>query len=885
MSHTFELKIDEILESITDAFYAVDSEWRLIYINNKAESYWHRSRKDLLGTILWDMFPEPQKTVGWKMHHEAMESRKSVYWETFSPDLKVWIGASAYPSANGGIVIYSREITERKRAEEALWENDVRIIKAITSERQRFFNMLEELPVMVCLITPDYHIPYANKAFREKFGEADGRHCFEYCCGFAEPCPFCESLVPLKTGKPHHWEFTSPDGNTIIDAHDFPFNDIDGTVLILEMDVDITERRQAEEALRESERKFREMAETVNSAFWISKFENTGDLKYLYLSPGFERIFGIPIEQIYNNPREWVKLIHPDDSEHFFSLQKSRANGENVDSPDFRIVRPDGTLHWIRTNLSPIKNEEGKISRYVGIADDITERKKAEEALRESEEKYRELVKHAPTGIYELDFRTDRFVSINDVMCELTGYSREEFLKMSPDNLLDEEGKATFKNRVDQWLRGEEPGPSIDYKIKTKNGDEIYASLNIRFTKDEKGRPLGAMVIAHDVTDRRKIEEALRKSEEELRQADKNKNTFLSALSHELRNPLAAISAGLQLMDIMQNKDKIKTVKGAINRQMNQLCALVDDLLDLTRITNNKIELKKERIELNRLALSTAEDQYVMFDDKEIKLYARTSTASVYLDADPVRLKQIIGNLLHNARKYTQTGGEAVLSVYEENKEAVISVKDNGIGLSPEMLPKLFIPFTQADTSLDRSNGGLGLGLSITKGIAQLHGGTVSAYSEGLGKGSEFIIRLPLSDMKGYEEAIDAKKSEAATRLLKVLVIEDNKDFAAILNMMLAAAGHDVLTSVNGRDGIEKAKGNLPDIILCDIGLPGMNGYEVARQIKSEDSLKNIILIALTGYAGRRDIELSKEAGFDYHLAKPLQMETLQNILRELPKL
>ena len=245
---------------------------------------------------------------------------------------------------------------------------------------------------------------------------------------------------------------------------------------------------------------------------------------------------------------------------------------------------------------------------------------------------------------------------------------------------------------------------------------------------------------AANVIERIKIGEALHQSEkkalelvEVLKETDSNKNQFISALSHELRNPLAIISTGLEILGLTQSEEQIQKTNEILSRQMRQLCALVDDLLDLTRISNNRIELKKEVLELSSLVLSTAEEQRALFDEKGVGLHTRICDDPIYIDADTVRIKQIIGNLLHNAQKYTPAGGEVLLSVYRENKQAVISVKDNGMGLSPELIPRLFHPFVQADMTLDRSGGGLGLGLSITKGIAEMHGGSIAAYSGGLG--------------------------------------------------------------------------------------------------------------------------------------------------------
>jgi PAS domain S-box-containing protein len=389
---------------------------------------------------------------------------------------------------------------------------------------------------------------------------------------------------------------------------------------------------------------------------------------------------------------------------------------------------------------------------------------------------------------------------------------------------------------------------------------------------------------AADIIERKRTEEDLRESEEcalalvkKLEEADRNKNDFLSALSHEIRNPLATISAGLQLMDISQDESHIKNAKEIIDRQMEQLCSLVDDLLDLTRISNNRIELKKKRVELGRLVSLVAKDHMLHSRQKGLKFETELGE-EIYVDADPVRIKQIIGNLLHNAFKFTETG-EVNLSVYEESGQAVVCVRDSGVGINPENLSRIFEPFMQINSHMDKRSGGLGLGLSIVKAIAQLHGGDAGVYSEGEGMGSSFFIRLPAvkDDTSGGEESEPA--AEKAN--LKVLLIEDNRDYSEMTCELLRFLGHEVVSAADGLEGIEKANEYFPDVIICDIGLPGINGFETARRIREEESIKNVFLVSLTGYAGPQYAVDSEKAGFDMHITKPVDIDALRHIFNE----
>jgi CheY-like chemotaxis protein len=309
----------------------------------------------------------------------------------------------------------------------------------------------------------------------------------------------------------------------------------------------------------------------------------------------------------------------------------------------------------------------------------------------------------------------------------------------------------------------------------------------------------------------------------------------------------------------------------------------VDDLLDVTRISRNIIELKKECLEVNRLACQAVIDHQKHFSSRGIVLEFECEPDPVYIEADPVRISQILGNLLHNASKFSEKGDRVKLKVKLDRKhsEAVITVSDTGLGISQEILPEIFDPFIQADTSLNRENGGIGLGLAIVKGITELHGGSIDAASDGPGKGSKFSIRLPLSEnIISCENQISKIKNRTGDSL-RILIIEDNPDLLEILCDLLEALGHDAISAEDGPVGIKKAKEMKPDVILCDIGLPGISGYEVAEKIRGDEELKDTFMIALSGYAQQRDIERSKEAGFRRHLAKPVQLDVLKMALGE----
>jgi PAS domain S-box-containing protein len=378
-------------------------------------------------------------------------------------------------------------------------------------------------------------------------------------------------------------------------------------------------------------------------------------------------------------------------------------------------------------------------------------------------------------------------------------------------------------------------------------------------------------------------ERALRESERHLRELDEAKNEFLAVLSHELRNPLAPIKNSLYVLGrSAPGSVQAMRAQAVLDRQVNQLVRLVDDLLDVTRITRNKVQLRRERLELNELVRRTVEDQRSIFDQSGVRLDAELAPANVFVLADRERLSQVVGNLLQNAAKFTMRGGSVKVTVATDAsaEHAILRVADTGVGMQPETLARLFQPFVQAEQTLDRSRGGLGLGLALVKGLVELHGGEVSAQSEGLGKGTVFTVRLLLDETAAAE--VSAAPSSSSLSRRRVLVVEDNDDAAESLRGVLELIGHEVAIARSGPEALQKARALAPEVVLCDIGLPGMDGYEVARAFRADEQLKDAFLVALSGYALPEDLQRAAAAGFAQHLAKPPSIEKLETLLEGL---
>jgi CheY-like chemotaxis protein len=393
---------------------------------------------------------------------------------------------------------------------------------------------------------------------------------------------------------------------------------------------------------------------------------------------------------------------------------------------------------------------------------------------------------------------------------------------------------------------------------------------------DQDGAFRGFAKITRDMTEPKRIES--------LEERERQTNEFLAMLGHELRNPLAAARNALSLMGMRSADDTTREwSRNVIDRQVMQLTRLVDELLDVARITSGKIELKKEPIELNSAVLRAVEACQSAAEARRQILDVQTWNEPLIVEGDLLRMPQIVLNLLNNAIKYTPEGGRIAVSIERDGDWAMLRVKDSGVGILPELLPKVFDLFVQGERTLARTEGGLGIGLTIVRKLVALHEGTVTARSDGLGKGSEFIVTLPaLSRKQPVRESATTWQPRKARTTRRVLIVDDNRDTAETAAALLIASGHDVRTVYDGLSALATAREYLPDVVLLDIGLPGMNGYEVARQLRLSEQQHSMLLVAVTGYGQDADRQRSREAGFDHHVVKPLEPATLERIVASI---
>ena len=351
-------------------------------------------------------------------------------------------------------------------------------------------------------------------------------------------------------------------------------------------------------------------------------------------------------------------------------------------------------------------------------------------------------------------------------------------------------------------------------------------------------------------------------------------------LAHELRNPLAPIRTGLQVLRLSDSKDMTARTHSIIERQVGNLSRLVDDLLDVSRITRGTILLRKERVPIFELLKQAADGHAVLAGEKGLSLLLTAPDEPLYVDADPTRLEQMVGNVLTNAIKFTPRRGVIELAAARDDESAVIRIRDSGIGIPQHMLARIFELFAQTDRPLDRAQGGLGIGLTVVKSLAELHGGSVEARSEGDGKGAEIVIRLPIAPaLESAASTQPPAEDDPSRRPRRILVVEDNRDAAEVLSTYLRACGHTVHIAHDGGAGLIAALREQPDVVICDIGLPGVDGYEFARKLRAEPRLRRCLLVAVTGYGEARDRQRGVEAGFAHYLTKPADPREIARLL------
>jgi PAS domain S-box-containing protein len=575
---------------------------------------------------------------------------------------------------------------------------------------------------------------------------------------------------------------------------------------------------------------------------------------------------------------------HPDDlPETIEKVSALTAGAIPSFTMEKRYFRKDGSVLWVNLTISPHRDAGGRIDGMVLVMENIAERRLLDEAAR----RLAAIVESSDDAIIGKDLN-GTITAWNRGAQEIFGYTAAEITGQSIMRLIPPERQAEEAEILARVRKGEKV-VHFETVRRAKNGALLDVSLTVSPVLGADGRIIGASKIARDITERKRTDAALK-------DADRRKDEFLATLAHELRNPLAPIRNALQVMWFAGDRKVMEEAHSMVERQLAQMVRLVDDLLDVNRISRGTLQLRREPVELAGIVQNAVETARPLIEAGRHQLTVDLPLEPVRLSADSLRLTQVLLNLLNNASKYTPRGGHIWLTarIVDANAhanersqaggEVVITLRDDGIGIPTDMLERVFTMFAQIDNALDRAQGGLGVGLSLVKQLVELHGGSVTARSAGPGQGSEFELRLPLlgndAPAAAGPAAAPAATSPAAPR--RILVIDDNQDSADSSALVLELMGHETTAAYSGEQGLEVAARFHPEVMLLDIGLPGISGYEVAKRVRDADWGREVILIAVTGWGQEDDRRKSAEAGFNHHLVKPIDTVELVALLDKL---
>jgi PAS domain S-box-containing protein len=635
---------------------------------------------------------------------------------------------------------------------------------------------------------------------------------------------------------------------------------------------DLTERRRVEE-LEATLLHFQVLADSSPVPIWVTD----PDGAILLANRAYCEFFGVTVAKVQQEG--WQPLLHPDDRTSYVRAFGNALRERARFRAETRVRRADGEWRWVASYGAPWHSEAGGYLGCVGSSPDVTDHKRVEDALRHSEERFR-LATEALRGlVYDWDIAAGR-VDRSPGLLELVGFTPEEtnadpmwlWERVHPEDL--ERGRRRFEVAAAARAAAFEG----EYRVRHKDGRYVWVWDHARVIYDGEGRPSRVVGCVISVDEQKRLQQALE-------QADRQKDRFLATLAHELRNPLAPIRNAIAVLKALgPATPELDWGRNVVDRQVQHMARLLDDLLDVSRITQDKLHLRKERLELRRVLETALETTLPFVEESGHEIDLRLPVEPIPVDADPVRLSQVFANLLNNAAKYTDRGGRISLRVERRGETVAVSVKDTGIGISPEALPTVFEMFSQATQALERARGGLGIGLSLVRGVVELHGGRVQARSDGPGKGSEFVVELPVAATAApaLEAPPRSPAAVAGVPKLRVLVADDNRDMTESLALMLTMEGHEVRTAFDGEEAFQAAESFLPDVALIDLGMPKGSGHAVARRIREAPWGGRIILVAQTGWGQDDDRRRTLQAGFDHHLVKPVSPEALANLLASL---
>lgn len=900
LSHSEELlraanqRITGILESITDGFYTLDSQWQFAYVNNQAEQFMQRSRQELLGQSIWQVFPDLRGGIAEQSFYAAVAGRKSLVFEMASVVVpERWFEMHVNPFVDG-LAVHFQDITHRRQNE---------IIARARAEELEIF--MKTVPAAVWIAhDPLCHHMTANQTAYELVRLPSGTTATATPADGAYPFGFRIQRdgqdIPLDQLPMQQAGHTGQNVEAELDfvfetgevrslyGRAVPLRNEHGQVRgVIGAFLDVTERKQAIESLRLSENRYRTLANAVSQLMWINDTEG----RALFFNQRWHDYTEAPLEVGEN---WWQDIIHPEDLQPALVTRTRAIQKRQPYEVECRLKRFDQTYRWHLARVVPLKDEQGEVLQWFGTATDIHDFKQTEAALRESELNFRTMADTMPqlfwttqaNGYHEyFNKRWYEYTGMSPDQTEGWGWSK----MLHPDDC---------QRCLDTWNESLRTGKdyNIEYRFRQASNGQYRWFLGRAFPlRDEAGKILkwfGSCTDIHDqklaMEERDRALERERAAREDAESANRIKDEFLAVLSHELRSPLNPILGWTKLLRTRQfSPEMVDRALETIERNAKLQTQLIEDLLDVSRILRGKLILNVNAVDLKSTIEAAIETVQLAAEAKAIQIQTKLDLKERLVSGDAGRLQQIVWNLLSNAVKFTPEAGQVTVCLSQIGNYAQIQVQDTGKGIDIEFLPYVFEYFRQADSTITRKFGGLGLGLAIVRHLTELHGGTVQVASQGEGMGAVFTVSLPLiasspSPLNNLELVGDNLDLIGLT----ILVVDDDADLRDLLVITLQHYGATVKVAASAAEALAILEQFPLDGLISDIGMPDVDGYTLMRQVRqrSPEQGGQIPAIALTAYAGEYDQRQALAAGFQRHISKPVEPEALVKAIALLVK-
>lgn len=871
-----EKLLGTLIESAMDAIISIDSRHRIVQFNPAAERMFGLTALAAIGEPVEMLLPEDVRDThaqqvhrfarGPSGHHAVVKPGcmrgRRVNGEIFQAEASISrIDVDGEPL----FTIILRDVSSRARHEQALRESEERLA------------LFDATTFEGIVVSEAGRIVDCNEQFAQMTGytvaELLGRRVDELVPA-EDRARVLENIEQGRESVIEHGLLRRDGERLVVEAHGKTLSAHASAGRRVKAIRDVTERKRMEQALRDRTERYELVLAGAESAIWDWDLR-TGSVLY---SRQWKAMRGYDGETVADTADVWRDAIHPDDLARVLDAVQAHFRGETpVFAEEYRVICQGGAIKWISDRGVCQRDADGRAVRMAGSETDITERKCIEQALHDSQADLKRAQAVARIGNWRLDIQRNE-LQWSEECARIHGMP-------PPDGPLPADVFFSVLHPEDRsqcgvmWTQVTAGEPyEVEHRL-IVDGQVLWVRKRAELEFDANGELQGAFGTVQDIT-------ALKEAEQALREADQRKDDFLAMLSHELRNPLTPIRNAAHVLGRVASQDpQVRWAQQIITRQVDHVARLVDDLLDVSRIVRGKVVLQEEAVELADIVDQALDAAQVLLAARRHRLDVQLPDAPVRLWGDRVRLAQTLLNLLDNAAKYTPDGGHVRLEARVTGSDLELSVSDNGMGIPPALMPRIFELFQQGERTLDRSQGGLGIGLTVTKHLVDLHHGKIRAESAGPGLGSTFTITLPLaSPQQAAPETPPEMETPPESVCCRVLVVDDDRAVAESTAALLSLDGHDIRTAGCGEAALELARSFRPHLILLDIGLQGMDGYEVARRLRSEQGARgeHSRLVAVTGYGHEEARRLSEEAGFDLHLVKPVYPEVLSDLLVEV---